>query len=166
MQDRSPMISLIAQQSKLHTRVRGDMKVCTICKEDKFLSEYYPIYYKKLNKTYMQSRCKSCDKIVKAKWNSENAEAIREQKKEYKKKNPEKMREKSRNYYKIADPKKIKARAILGCKVRYGKIVKPELCEGCMEKHVLHGHHNDYDKPLEVKWLCVSCHAKEHRRIL
>ena len=159
------MISLIERQSKSPIRVKGPTKVCTICKEDKCFSEYYAIYYKKIDKTYLQPRCKSCDKIVKKKWNSENSEAIREQKREYRKKNPEKMREKSRNYYRKADPKKIKARRILGCKVRYKKIIKPELCEGCMQKTELHGHHFDYDKPLEVKWLCLSCHVKEHARI-
>lgn len=159
------MISLIEQQSKPFTRVRGDMKVCTICKEDKNISEYYPIYYKKLDKTYFQSRCKSCDKTVKEKWRSENHEAIRDQKREYRKRTREERRIQSRNYYKKIDHKKIKARGLLNHKIRSKQIIRPELCEDCMQKTELHGHHHDYDKPLEVKWLCSSCHAKEHARI-
>lgn len=165
MPERSQMISLIERQSKPPIRVKGHMKVCTICKEDKSISEYYPIYYKKLNKTYLQSRCKSCDKIVKNKWSSENKAEIREQKRDYRERTREERNIQSKNYYRKADPKKIKARSILGYHVRYGKIIKPELCEGCMEKQELHGHHIDYDKPLDVKWLCITCHAKEHVRI-
>jgi hypothetical protein len=47
--------------------------------------------------------------------------------------------------------------------VRYGKIVKPSVCEGCgIDGKVLNGHHEDYSKPLEVIWLCHSCHADIH----
>ena len=34
-------------------------------------------------------------------------------------------------------------------------------CEGCGAKKV-HAHHPDYDKPVDVKWLCASCHHQEH----
>jgi DNA-binding transcriptional regulator YiaG len=46
-----------------------------------------------------------------------------------------------------------------------GVLVKPDKCEKCnKESKMLHGHHNDYDKPLEVVWLCPTCHAEEHNR--
>ena len=34
-------------------------------------------------------------------------------------------------------------------------------CEGCGEKKV-QMHHEDYDKPLQVRWLCRACHLYEH----
>lgn len=44
--------------------------------------------------------------------------------------------------------------------VRDGRLVKPDRCEQCMETHPrIHGHHDDYSKPLDVRWLCPSCHA-------
>lgn len=45
------------------------------------------------------------------------------------------------------------------------RLVRPEACENCNaipEHGPLHGHHDDYSKPLEVRWLCRSCHIKHH----
>ena len=47
--------------------------------------------------------------------------------------------------------------------VRSGKILRPTKCSKCGKRCRPHGHHPNYDKPLEVKWLCVGCHKFEHR---
>ena len=60
-----------------------------------------------------------------------------------------------------------KARGILTDAVAHGRIIKPEHCEICKKptlKSKLHGHHDDYSKPLEVRWMCLPCHADYHRR--
>jgi hypothetical protein len=46
---------------------------------------------------------------------------------------------------------------------RNGLIPPPTICEDCGKGGLLHGHHEDYSKPLDVNWLCPSCHGK--RRI-
>lgn len=53
--------------------------------------------------------------------------------------------------------------------VAQGRLVRPDVCERCGEKpgpdslgrSRIEGHHLDHSKPLEVIWLCDSCHKKE-----
>ena len=61
-------------------------------------------------------------------------------------------------------PEQRRARERLRDAVRYGKIAKPSLCQRCgveTPKHLLDGHHSNYAKPLDVEWLCRSCHGVE-----
>lgn len=62
------------------------------------------------------------------------------------------------------DPYKEKACRALREAVRYRKIEKPAVCSRCGKPGIIHGHHEDYSKPLEVIWLCSICHGIEHRR--
>ena len=60
---------------------------------------------------------------------------------------------------------KRKARTLILRAVQQKRIIKPRSCEDCkqlFEKHKLQGHHEDYSKWWEVKWLCYSCHANRH----
>jgi len=61
-------------------------------------------------------------------------------------------------------PLKYKARCILRDAVHRKKINKPKKCENCLiEFKRIEGHHEDYSRPLDVKWLCVGCHKDLHR---
>lgn len=44
--------------------------------------------------------------------------------------------------------------------IKKGLIIKPKNCEQCNEVKKLEGHHEDYTKPLQVIFLCNSCHRK------
>ena len=46
--------------------------------------------------------------------------------------------------------------------VESGQLTPPERCEDCSAPDSLVGHHEDYSKPLEVAWICHSCHTQRH----
>lgn len=60
------------------------------------------------------------------------------------------------------DPVKRKARVMVGNAVRDGKLIRPATCDVCSQPADVHGHHDDYSKPLDVIWCCTACHALIH----
>lgn len=111
------------------------------------------------------------------KWNREHREQIARCQRANNAENREKIREKNkriyrshRNEYKqmVADwrkinPEKAKAHDLFKSALHFGKIVRPEICSRCGKSGKIHGHHEDYSKPLEVIWLCSVCHARMHK---
>jgi hypothetical protein len=59
-----------------------------------------------------------------------------------------------------ANPGKVAARTALQHAVRDGRIVRGP-CEVCGNANT-HGHHDDYSKPLDVRWLCRKHHDEWH----
>lgn len=47
--------------------------------------------------------------------------------------------------------------------VKTGRLIPAERCEHCGEAYGrMQAHHDDYSKPLDVRWLCVICHKRTH----
>jgi hypothetical protein len=58
-------------------------------------------------------------------------------------------------------PEKAAAHDAVKNAVQAGRLVKPSTCQRCgkpFEKRLLHSHHHDYSKPLEVVFACRDCH--------
>lgn len=58
------------------------------------------------------------------------------------------------------------AHTLVAKAIKLGELVRPETCENCGLPQYgapINGHHDDYSKPFEVRWLCVSCHQQLHR---
>lgn len=45
--------------------------------------------------------------------------------------------------------------------IESGKLVRMP-CEVCGSTERIHAHHDDYEKPLEVRWLCHTHHIEHH----
>ncbi|TPJ85552.1 hypothetical protein FJ434_16505 [Mesorhizobium sp. B2-5-13] len=65
--------------------------------------------------------------------------------------------------WRAANPLAIWAHAALRSAINRGLIQK-EPCEVCGASEV-DGHHEDYGKPMEVRWLCRLHHKGEHKRL-
>lgn len=64
-------------------------------------------------------------------------------------------------------PAQRKARQRVADALRYGRLTKPTHWQGCgaeVESRRLHAHHDDYERPLDVRWLCATCHGLQHRK--
>ena len=59
--------------------------------------------------------------------------------------------------------KRIKVRNITNHALRDGKIFRKP-CQVCGERKS-QAHHWSYDKPFDIKWLCIKCHFEEHKLI-
>ena len=57
------------------------------------------------------------------------------------------------------NPAAYRAHITLNNAIRAGKVIKPSECTSCGRSAVLDGHHGDYAKPFEVRWLCRLCHS-------
>ena len=64
----------------------------------------------------------------------------------------------------LRHPEKVAARVELSRAVKSGAVIKPKECERChLAPSRIEGHHHQgYDKPLVVQWLCVGCHRLAH----
>lgn len=57
-------------------------------------------------------------------------------------------------------PKARAAQRMLAYHIQTGKILRPKECEHCGIIGKIEGAHFNYDEPLRVRWLCISCHVK------
>src|SRR5262245_9626124 len=61
-----------------------------------------------------------------------------------------------------AHPDRYRARTIAGNAIRSGKLAK-QPCEICGALDV-QAHHEDYSRPLDVRWRCFEHHLNEHNK--
>lgn len=100
------------------------------------------------------------------KYNAENRERRNHTRREWRRKNPGRVAA-STEAQRKRHPEKARARRAITVAVAQGRLTKPDACEKCQapadDPADLHGHHDDYSRPLDVRWLCRGCHAAAHR---
>ena len=138
-------------------------KVCFKCEEEKDLSEFY-------KQSGMANghlgKCKECTKTdVRV-----NRAMRLEQYQEYDQRRGQTAKRKAQKLewvrsYRARYPIRHKVSNKFNYALKIGRIVPPDVCEKCGETgEKIVGHHDVYDleNPLDVQWLCHSCHRRLH----
>lgn len=130
------------------------MKPCFKCQEVKPLSEFYK--HKMMADGHV-NKCKECNK----KDVRENRSSKVEYYREYDRVRGNRQTEEYFAGYKADYPNKHKAHTMVGNAIRDGHLFKMP-CETCGSEERIHAHHDDYAKPLNVRWLCAAHHRQWH----
>ncbi len=156
---------------RMITMNRFHFKMCKRCNINKPLSEYYA--HPRMADGHLNF-CKDCTKIRVKKYSKTENGILVEKKRRFNIKRREWHREYARNK-RVKSPELIKeyqdrwhskypkrkyASTVVQRALKKG-ILKRKPCEICGKKKV-EGHHDDYTKPLNVRWLCKLHHMEVH----
>lgn len=130
-----------------------DSKACFKCNKCQPLSEFYK--HKGMADGHL-NKCKTCTRADAASHRLENIEDIRA----YDRRRGNRQDKGYVREYRDRYPNKYKAHVLVNNQVRAGNLVK-EPCEICGSAESV-GHHDDYSKPLKVRWLCQVHHKQWH----
>ena len=130
-----------------------DSKKCFKCSEVKPLTAFYK--HKQMADGYI-GKCKECNKsdVI------ANRLAKVEYYREYDRNRGNRQGSFYTKEYRLKYPNKYKAHNMIHNAIRSGNLFR-EPCEVCKNENV-HAHHDDYLKPLNVRWLCPAHHKQWH----
>lgn len=132
-------------------------KACTKCEVEKPASEFGKAHR---NHDGLRYRCKACCRDDSTAWRRSNPVKCAAAKAKWKK-TPEGRASTRRDAKRY--PKRQQARGLLRRAIRSGKVVRLP-CRDCGNPKA-EAHHPNYDKPLDVIFLCVPHHGAEHKRM-
>lgn len=130
-------------------------KKCFKCKEIKPYSEFYK--HRQMADGYL-NKCKCCAKIDAISNRNDKIEFYRE----YDRRRGARRTTEDLKNYRAKNKNKYKAHNLVNNAIRDKKLFK-EPCEICGTEKDIHAHHDDYLKPLNVRWLCPVHHFEWHK---
>ena len=141
------------------------MRTCTSCGISKNPSLFYK---RKSDGDALHTACKECLKAKaranrNAKLDIYRAYDRDRNKSPERKEQTERKTERKNVKWRVEQRHKCKAHRLMWRAIKLGELVK-QPCERCGSLDV-EGHHEDYSKPLEIKWLCIEHHNERHREI-
>ena len=137
------------------------MKTCFKCNTVRPLTEFYK---HPAMADGLLNKCKSCTKKDVTQHRNDNIEKVREYDR-IRASNPERQKAAYAisKAWRQEDKRRMQCHRAVYKAVKSGKLVRQN-CERCGNEKSL-AHHEDYDQPLMVNWLCQSCHKQRHKEI-
>lgn len=134
------------------------MKECFKCKSVKPFDEFYK--HSRMADGHL-NKCKQCTKKDVGEHREKNIEKIRAYDRD-RGKNKDRIQAQVQitRAWREEDRRRGKAHSAVARAIRSGALIR-QPCESCGDKSSV-AHHDDYDKPLAVLWLCQSCHKQHH----
>jgi len=134
-----------------------NLKICFKCHQSKPRNEFYA---HPAMADGLLGKCKECTKrdVAERYWSPDGRHKIAIY--ERARSATSHRREKQLIYQRIRrklHPEKVIARNAVSKAIRSG-ILQRKPCEICGTTIRIHAHHDDYSKPLNVRWLCFRCH--------
>jgi hypothetical protein len=141
--------------------IAEDKMICKRCGEEKNIIDFPVCSKKKNGENYYRKVCKVCYCDSVHKWNKENNDKHNANaRKSYMNHKDETLHKVK--VYRMNNPQKKHAVNLINSNIRSGSIIRLKSCEICGNGGNIQGHHPDYNEPLRVVWVCVSCHRKIH----
>lgn len=127
---------------------------CVKCNIKKPITAFYDYSIRKRKKS---GECKPC---IRTRVNKSHRQAHRIayfKSYEFKEKNKEKFQK-----YLSKHSNRHEVRMQTNNAIDKGLIVRAENCENCGGSENIEAHHDNYNYPLNIRWLCKNCHASWH----
>jgi hypothetical protein len=152
---------VVCPQAQEYDMIRFE-KECFKCKTIKPLTEFYK--HSEMADGHL-NKCKACAKNDVGKHRSENLDRIRQYDRDRGKLDHRiKLATEMTRSWRAEDKRRQTAHTAVAKAIRNGVLTRMP-CERCGAVKS-EGHHEDYDKPLDVMWLCQPCHKQRHKEIL
>ena len=131
---------------------------CNLVKEDSGFSK------EQRNSDGLDSWCKKCRANKAREYRKKNKKKVNTRKREWRRSRQD-IESKQQAERRRKSPDKFKARDVINGLIRSGKLKRQTSCSDCGCKCKPEAHHDDYSKPLEVRWLCKQCHTSKHSEV-
>jgi len=135
------------------------MKVCSRCKIEKDIERFCD---RKTSRDGKNGECRDCVRDYNKVYRHKNKTLVKARIIKYRANNRDKVVDYKKKY-RASNPEKEKALKAVYRATKKGVITRPDKCEMCnkLTKYI-DAHHGDYNKPLDVVWLCKKCHKEVH----
>ena len=136
-------------------------KSCFKCNAVKPLEDFYK--HPKMPDGHV-NKCKECNKNDVTANRNKNIEKVRAYDRA-RGKEPERIKANVEitRAWRAEDLRRSVAHSKVSRAIRSGELVR-QICFRCGEEKTV-AHHEDYDKPFDVVWLCQPCHKQRHKEL-